>query len=60
MWLLYAAKNREIGEVFVRKKLAVLALWETELKGWGDGEFGVNCGRRRSWKVLLEKVYYCY
>ena len=40
------AKRREIGKIFVRRKLDVLALSETKLKGRGECDFGAVCGRK--------------
>ena len=39
-------KRREIGEMFLRRKLDVLALSETKLKGKGECEFGAVSGRK--------------
>ena len=40
------AKRREIGEMFVRRKLDVLALSVTKLKGEGESDFGVVSGKK--------------
>lgn len=40
------AKHREIGEMFVFKKLDILTLRETNLKGWGELEFVMVCVRK--------------
>ena len=40
------AKREEIGRMFVRRKLDVLALSETKMKGKGEIEFGSVSGRR--------------
>ena len=39
-------KRPEIGEMFVRRKLDVMALSEGKLKGEGECEVGVICGRK--------------
>ena len=39
------AKRREIGEMFLRRKLDILALSETKLKGKAECDFGVVSGR---------------
>jgi hypothetical protein len=41
-------KRREIVEIFVRRKLDVVSLGETRLKGEGECEFGVPSGRKSS------------
>ena len=39
------SKRREIGSVFVKRKMDVLALCETKMKGKGNSEFGEVIGR---------------
>jgi len=43
----HEAKREEIGRMFVRRKLDVLALSETKMKGKCESEFG-SVTRRRS------------